>query len=407
MSLTIERLPGPESLEDIAGEWDLLDCQISPRTPFTSPHWIIPWWKHFARRRGRLFRDEFFCHVVRGDGGRLVAVVPLMRTSVPGIGPPILRKVQFFGVDAALTEIRGVICRPEDHAAVVEALVQYFVARRGEWDVFRWAGLRQPLEFFNARRPLTQFRARDELSDFVVDLPRTWDELRRQVSSNMRKNLRRPYELLERDGHLVELRVTERPDGVAAAIARFLALHGARASADDMITHPHKFLQPHVRAFFSGYLHNAAKRGELRLFELEIGGVVVASRVAFLIGSDLYLYFSGYNPEWKTYSVMTVLMAEMFKWALAQGLERVNLSTGYDQSKMRWKPREVAFRYAVQVSPSWRAWSTFSLFKAYEAVGDARLKAYHSKWGRRRHVQAQPEAGVSSTQESNWSFPSL
>src|SRR5208283_5208347 len=164
---------------------------------------------------------------------------------------------------------------------------------------------------------------------------------------------------------------------VAAAMARFLALHRARAKAADMIAHPNKFAPVHARAFLADYLHNAAKRGELRLFELEIGGTVVASRLAFLIGSDLYLYFAGYDPAWKSYSVMTVLMAETFKWALVHGAERVNLSTGHDQSKVRWKPREVLFRNAVQLSPTWRGRPAFAVFRAYEKLSEARVKAGH------------------------------
>jgi CelD/BcsL family acetyltransferase involved in cellulose biosynthesis len=373
--LTVERLPGPEALAGIAAEWDLLDRQTAPRTPFTSPAWIIPWWKHLSRCRKMLLHDEFFCHVVRGDGGRLVAVAPLMRTSVPGVGPPVLRMVQFFGTDAALTEIRGVICRPEDHAPVVEALVEHFLARRAEWDVFRWAGLRHPVDAYGAPPPPCAFAPRHDLPDYVVELPGSWEHLRLRVSSNMRKNLRKPYELLERDGLAFALRVTERPNDVAAAVTRFLELHAARAEAADMIFHPNKFVQPHVRAFFADYLHGLAERGELRIFELEIDGAVVASRIAFLLGSDLYMYFAGYDPAWKTYSVMTVLMTEMFKWAFAHGVERINLSTGHDQSKMRWKPREVLFRDAVQVSPTMRARPAFGAFQAYEALSRARFKA--------------------------------
>jgi len=85
--LTVERLQGPEALGDIAAEWDMLDRKTSPRNPFTSSAWVISWWRHFSRRRRVLFHDEFFCHVVRGNNGCLVAVAPLMRTSVPGIGP--------------------------------------------------------------------------------------------------------------------------------------------------------------------------------------------------------------------------------------------------------------------------------------------------------------------------------
>jgi CelD/BcsL family acetyltransferase involved in cellulose biosynthesis len=373
--LRVERLPGPEALGEIAAEWDVLDRQIAPRTPFTSLSWIISWWKHFARHRQMLFHDEFFCHVVRSDAGHLVAIVPLMRTSVPGIGPPVLRMLQFFGADPALTEIRGLISRPEDQAQVVQALVEHFLARRGEWDVFRWAGLRHPLDTYRTQCSSSAFMGREDLPDFVLDLPKSWNDLRLQVSSNMRKNLRKPYEFLERDGFAIALRVTERPDGVGAAMARFLALHAARADAAGMIFHPDKFVRARERVFFGDYLQGAADRAELRIFELEIGGAVVASRIAFLIGSDLYLYFAGYDPAWKNYSVMTVLMTEVLKWALAHGVERVNLSTGRDQSKERWKPREVLFGSAVQMSPTWRARTAFGPFRAYEALGRARFQA--------------------------------
>ena len=176
------------------------------------------------------------------------------------------------------------------------------------------------------------------------------------------------------DGFAFTLRVTEDPDGVATAMARFFELHAARAEAADMLFHPDKFVQPHVRAFFSDYLHRAAERGELRIFELEIGGIVVASRIAFLLGSDLYVYYTGYDPAWKTYSVMTVLVAETFKWAFAHGVERINLSTGRDQSKMRWKPREVLFRDAVQVSPTCGP-GGIGAFLVYEALSRAKVRA--------------------------------
>jgi CelD/BcsL family acetyltransferase involved in cellulose biosynthesis len=392
-ALTVERLSGPDALEEIAAEWSLLDCRISPRTPFTSPAWILSWWKHFPRRRQALFNDEFYCHVVRSDDGRLVALAPLIFTSMPGVGPPLLRVLQFVGVDASLTEFRGLICRPEDQTRAVLALVEHFLARRNEWDVFRWAGLR---DCDNPLSPARAFAARGDLPDYIVDLPASWEDLRHRVSSNMRKNLRKPYEALERGGFAIALRVTERPDGVAAAMARFLALHEARSKAPGMIVHPNKFVKPQVQSFLAGYLRGAAERGELRIFELEIAGEVVAVRIAFVIGFDLYLYYAGYDPAWKTFSVMTVLMVEIFRWAFSHGVERVNLSTGDDQSKARWKPREVRLRNAVQVSPTWRGSAAFGAFRIYEAAARARYRIEHGKfvhnWGRVR-AAAEPRTG--------------
>jgi CelD/BcsL family acetyltransferase involved in cellulose biosynthesis len=370
--LTVERLSSPEALAAITAEWEQLDRDVVPRTPFTSASWILPWWKYFRRRRGP-FRDEFFCHIVRSGDGRLIAIAPLMRTYAPGIGPPALRMVQFFGTDAALTEIRGVISRPEDHVPAVNAVAEHF-ANHDDWDVFRWAGLRNPVDAYAAPSAGSKLLARGELPDYLVKLTRSWEDLRLRVSSNMRKNLRKAYEFLERDHIDFALRVTERPPDVALAFTRFLSLHSARAEAADMIVHPDKFKQSTVRAFFDEYLYAAAERGELRIFELEIGGVAVASRISFLTGSDLYVYFAGYDPAWKAYSVMTVLMTEMIKWAIAHGIDQINLSTGHDQSKIRWKPLEVLFREAVQISPTWRARAAFQVFRIYERWSQSRVK---------------------------------
>ena len=143
-----------------------------------------------------------------------------------------------------------------------------------------------------------------------------------------------------------------------------------------MIDHPDKFAEPNARAFLIEYLDALAERDQLRIFELEIGGKIVASRLTFLLGNDLYFYFAGYDTSWRNYSVMTVLVSEIIKWAIAQGLKRVNLSTGKDQSKLRWKPLEIISHDALQISPSIRGHMVFPVFRAYEALSNRRLNRY-------------------------------
>src|SRR5271168_1367214 len=122
MSFQIERLRGPESFADLISEWECLHAQITPRTLFASPLWIGLWWRRL-RRQGPLLHDEFFCHTVRDASGHLLAVAPLMITRCPGVGPLQMRIVQFFGADSGITELRGVICRPEHQEMVIQALV--------------------------------------------------------------------------------------------------------------------------------------------------------------------------------------------------------------------------------------------------------------------------------------------
>jgi CelD/BcsL family acetyltransferase involved in cellulose biosynthesis len=277
-----------------------------------------------------------------------------MVTHWPAIGPVRIRLLQFFGADPSITEIRGVICCADRQDEVIKALANYLLGRTDRWDVFWWTGIRRESAAYNALVDRGALIVDCELPAYVLRLPETWDKLRANVSSNMRKNIRKAYEFLERDRYSFTFRAIARPDAAPAALERFFALHAARAEVADMIRHPNKFANPRNRNFFVEYAQRMAECGLLRLFELEIGGNVVASRVAFIFDSELYFYFAGYDPGWRKYSVMTTLMSETIKWAIENGIQLINLSTGKDLSKVRWRPAEIVYQNAMQIAPTIR-----------------------------------------------------
>jgi CelD/BcsL family acetyltransferase involved in cellulose biosynthesis len=382
-TLSVERIPDLPALLSLRAEWEPLAAEMCPRTPFSSSLWIDLWWKHFPRNNA-VFRDEFFTHVVRGADGRLIGVAPLVLSHCPSFGPSAMRIIQFIGNDPSLTEYRGVICRPEDHQRMIRALAEYFLQRRSEWDILRWSGLKEASSIYNMLPLRSAFVARGSIPDYVMPTPRNWAELKSRVSSNMRKNLRKAYEFLERDGVAFSCRAIERPEDVEAAIDRFRKLHIARAGVSNMSYHADKFSASRNHAFLLACSRRFAEHGQLRIFELEIDNQVVASRLTFIVGGDLYIYFSGYDPAWRRYSIMTVLMAEIIKWAIERNFQRINLSTGNDQSKLRWKPQEILFHNAVMISPTLRGRLSFPGFLTYEAV--SRWRHAWSMLGRNRNT---------------------
>jgi hypothetical protein len=103
----------------------------------------------------------------------------------------------------------------------------------------------------------------------------------------------------------------------------------------------------------------------------------VAIRLALVAGRSLYLYYSGYEPAYAKYGVMTHVVAQAIRYAIENGFQTVNLSTGRDVSKTRWAPTKTTFRRAVlgsqthyaahaamlstRVSEVWRSRSSRSL----------------------------------------------
>ena len=370
MTLNVERLTYADAFETLLPEWEALDAGLSPRTPFTSPIWNQLWWKYFARR-SILRRDECFVHALRDASGRLVAVAPLMLTHEPSFGPVRVRKVQFFGTDPSLTEIRGIVCPVERQGEVVDALIGHFAGRGNNWDLLKWSGIRLDGKLHEKLLSSRYMRAGRTLPDYLICLPASWTEFRSRLSNNTRKSLRKAHEFLDRDGHDVALRVTERHDELSEALERFFVLHTARAQATDMARHRDSFAHWRHRKFVGELVHRMGALHHLRVFQLEIDGEIVASRIAFALDQDLYLYFSGYDPKWRKYGIMTRLMVETIKWAIDVGFARVNLSTGKDLSKLRWKPTEIGFQEAVQISPSLRGQVALRLELGLRREGEA------------------------------------
>ena len=139
--------------------------------------------------------------------------------------------------------------------------------------------------------------------------------------------------------------------GVADALDRFFFLHQARAELAGTIAHRNVFDASMARRFLTDVCERFADRGALRIFALKVGDKTAAMRIGFALGDSLYLYYSGFDPDFGKYSVMTTVVAEAIQYAIEEGFATVNLSTGNDVSKTRWNPTEVRVPSGVDRVP--------------------------------------------------------
>lgn len=349
-SALVERIDHLSGMARLAPEWERLSATQKPWLPYLGPVWNRLWWRHFAER-SPLVTDRLYVRAVRSAGGELLAVAPLMLTERPATGPLRARMLQFFGADPWMTEARGVACRPGAERAAYGALFAHLRDEFGEWDFMRWNGVpasAAPI-FAHGGDNLNVLQG---ASSFVLELPRSWPELKAGLSRNIKESLRKCYNSLRRDGFSPEFRAISERDRFDA-LDTFYKLHGERARRADTIDHNDVFAGARSRAFLRDYFTESAPETAW-VFQLLLRGRVVATRLGFRSGSELYLYYSGYDPDWARYSVMTTLVAETLKWAIDSGITTVNLSFGRDVSKTRWRPREVPFSEARWHSPSVR-----------------------------------------------------
>lgn len=357
LSLQVETITTVEGLHALAPEWRILFEQSGIALPFYTFEWVDIWWKYLRQDR-RAIRDHLQIRALRNAQGELIAVAPLILTERPATGVVRARFLQFIGADPNLTELRGMLVLPSYEKEAYLALMQDI--QTAPWDWVLWSGLSETgADIVGAH--LCDHH--EPTPDFYLTLPETWAQFQEGLKRNIRESLRKCYNSLKRDNLVPELRVAVEAGEITPALERFIELHGARsADTTTSVRHANVFSQPEMCAFLHEVCQRFAAQNITHVFQLIISGEVVATRIGFQFGDTLYLYYSGYDPQWSKYSVMTTTAAEALKYAIAHGVKAVNLSTGRDVSKIRWGPAETIYRGGVQVASSGRS---RMVYKAY------------------------------------------
>jgi CelD/BcsL family acetyltransferase involved in cellulose biosynthesis len=358
-SLHVSTITTTEELYRLARDWNGLLARTGNVLPFLLPEWVTSWWSSFRQDRP-LIRDSLRVKVVR-KGGDVVGIFPFMVTERPRIGPVRMRAVGFLGADEYVTEQRAPIVDPSCQHEVARAVADDLRADR-EWDWVSWDGLDRESELARVLEEALGVRwGRCEVAN-ILPLRASWDEFRAGLKRNIKESLRHCNNSLRRDGLTPRLVVAVTPGDVERALRTFFAMHTARSKMNSGVPHPDRFAAEHARRFLEDVCRRLAERRVARVFTLEIDGEAVAARVGFVLPDALYLYYSGFEPSWGKYSVMTTTVAETIKYAIDLRLSRVHLSMGMDVSKSRWGGAAPRLHQGVCVRPTRTSEAAYRLF---------------------------------------------
>jgi CelD/BcsL family acetyltransferase involved in cellulose biosynthesis len=218
-------------------------------------------------------------------------------------------------------------------AAVCTATVQYWVSHEDEWDVLDLHCLpaasltRKVLPALFGQHGYGVREVVEEECPILI-LPQTWEEYLGGLSSKQRHELRRK---MRRAGDVAapEIeRITSEPE-LPDALEAFFSLHRQAGREKEA------FLTPQVREFFGAFTRSFFEAGWLDLCFLVAGGKRVASLLCFDWNDGLYVYNSGYDPQYASLSVGIALLGRSIQDAIARGNKRVDFLRGREQYKFQ------------------------------------------------------------------------
>jgi CelD/BcsL family acetyltransferase involved in cellulose biosynthesis len=307
-------------------EWNDAVDRAGVTHPFLTHEWFRTWWECFGAGR------TLHILVARRDG-RIVAIAPLMRERAHSYGVPV-RKLDLLHNDHT-PRADFIIAGPP--AEAYGAIWQALQATRSEWDVLQLSRLPQDSP---TRRTLEELAGAAHCSTGVwqgdvspyLALSGTWDSYLASLSAKFRSNLRNRLSRLTKFGDPA-LEVLEGADAIARGRDDAIRLEasGWKAQAGTAIQS-----DPAVERFYTLLAERATARGWLRLLFLTAGGRRIATSYGACYRGRLFLFKTGYDPEYATCSPFKLLTYFAIEAAFVEGLTEVDFLGNAEPWKLEW-----------------------------------------------------------------------
>jgi CelD/BcsL family acetyltransferase involved in cellulose biosynthesis len=327
--LDVEVLTTLDACWRVADDWRALSEVAAPRNPFATPTWMLTWARHFAE-------PDCVRVVLVRDRGVLVGVAPLHLRSVRVGGISLGRRLELLAgsSDAALFERPQLIAAPGCQRRVLRLIIEALLDLRWDFASLSLQAGQGWIEPHWARGDVYVV-PNNARASVILSLPESAADLERSMKRNLRESLRRARNRLRRAAPQWGVEVVD-PADTEAALDDLLSLHRRRAQMPGKVVHPDLFADPRHEAFARDVLLRAAAEGALELSFLRVEGDRVGGIATLLAPQAVYFAFSGLEPKWWDFSIVTLLQFEAFKRAIGNGRRHADLSVGVDVAKLRW-----------------------------------------------------------------------
>jgi len=280
--------------------------------PFILPAWMQVWWRSFGKG------NDLFIRVFK-EGDTVIGIAPLMKKddSVSFIGSVDVCDYQDFVVvpgkekdfcDALLIDMKENGIKELDLKHVrPDSIVMDSLKTIAEED-----GL--------------NIDCVPEDVSFEMPLPDTFDAYLETLNSKQRHEVRRKLRRLSEEGNIEYRFIAEGPELKAALDTFFRMFIESRVDKA-------AFLTDKMKQYFRDIVKVMADTGLLRLGVLELDKKPVAEILCFEYNNCLYLYNSGYDPQYVGLSAGVLSKVLAIKYCIDKGIKKFDFLKGAEPYK--------------------------------------------------------------------------
>jgi len=310
------------SVFDILKEdWRELIDKSSANELFLTCQWQSTWWSHFGKDKA--LRLVTF----RQGKGDLLGLASFSVESSPD-GRRVMRFLG--GTDVA--DYLDIIAKSGYEEDICKNTVDFWKSTEDEWDFIDLHCLKESSITLNILKQLLNengYYAEVSVEDVCprVSLPPSWGEYLESLNKKDRHELRRKIRKIERVSQSGNGYSIEDSNSVMEGIEQFLLLHRRSGVQKE------RFMNKGMGVFFQDIANILSPENWLKLSFLHMDRTCMASSMCFDYQNKVYLYNSGYDPEYSYLSPGIVLVAHLIREAIESGRSEFDFLRGKEPYK--------------------------------------------------------------------------
>lgn len=309
------------TFSEIREDWLALERDGHVDTVFQTFDWAETWWRHLGQTGEPTI---IACY----EGQEIIGIAPLCSSYFSIKGVPIFRVLLTVG--AGESDYCDIICRKGKEEKAVDEILE--VIGKTDCHLLNLADIpvasraAPHIEKLAAKHGF-KAHSQKHTQCAYIDLPRNYDEYRKGLSKNTRRNLTKNINQAERD---LEIKLTKvvSEDAVDGGMDVFLTLH-----------HQSWEKRGKSKAIYDpkvGEFHREAARRLFRYLDLKIlesRGRPIAVAYSYDYHGTRGFYLPGADTELKDYSLGNVMTALNIKDAIESGLTKFDFLRGDEDYK--------------------------------------------------------------------------
>jgi CelD/BcsL family acetyltransferase involved in cellulose biosynthesis len=326
--MRVEVITSEPVLRALCPEWSELLDRCPYATPFQSPEWLLPWWRHFG-------------------SGSLRVVAARTADTLVGLFPLYVENGRILLIGSGITDYLDVLVDPAFEHDALAAMFGVLLQCKGDWETAQFGELRPASPLLNAAIPgeLVSFSSAASVCPFLT-LPGTPDDFYAALSYRQRRHIRSAKKKAS-ETYLLELSLAQSRT-LPAYLDDLFRLHNSRWNERNL---PGVLSDEAIQRFHRDAMEGFLDKGWLYLYGLKFDGVTVASIYAIRRNERLFGYLGGFDPAHHRFSPGMLALSLVFEDAICKGVQEFDFLRGREAYKYAWGAHDRT-TYALTLSRS-------------------------------------------------------